>query len=89
MAKKKGVDLPKETDLQHKAIATALQALSGDTFDQQYIARVGVGDHERTLELLQKTQKQAQDKELIAYATKTIKPVSKHLEMAKKLEQKK
>lgn len=89
LAKKKGVNLPQETDLQHKAIATALQALSGDTFNEQYIARVGIGDHERTLELLKKAEQQAQDKQLKAYAGKTIKAVSKHLEMAKKLEKKK
>jgi putative membrane protein len=89
LAKKKEVDLPAETDLQHKTIATALKALSGNTFDEQYIARVGVGDHERTLELLKKTEQQTQDAQLKAYAANTLKSVSKHLEMAKKLEQKK
>jgi putative membrane protein len=86
LAQKKGITLPTETDMQHKTIATALQALSGDTFDKQYIARVGVGDHERTLKLLQKTEKQTKDKELKAYASKTIKSVKKHLEHAKKME---
>ncbi|WP_192804969.1 DUF4142 domain-containing protein [Noviherbaspirillum aerium] len=89
LAKSKGASLPNETDIQHKAIATALQALSGETFDNQFIQRVGVGDHQRTHELLQKTQKTAKDKDLRAYAQKTMKVVAQHLAAAKKMEIKK
>lgn len=89
LAKSKGASLPNETDIQHKAIATALQALSGETFDNQFIQRVGVGDHQRTHELLQKTQKTAKDKDLKAYAQKTMKVVDQHLAAAKKMEIKK
>ena len=86
LAQSKGVDLPGDTDLEHKAIATALKALSGDTFDNQYIARVGVGDHQRTRDLLQKAQKNAKDPGLKAYAQKTVKVVDGHLAMAKKMD---
>ncbi len=89
LAKAKGSSVPTETDVQHKAIATALKALSGETFDSQYIARVGVGDHERTHKLLEKTQREAKDADLKAYATKTIQVVARHLEAARKLEKKK
>lgn len=89
LAQKKGITLPNETDIQHKTIALALQALNGETFNEQYISRVGVGSHERTLGLLQKTQKEAKDQDLKAYATKTIKPVSRHLDQARKLDKKK
>jgi putative membrane protein len=89
LAQTKNASLPKETDIQHKAIATALQALSGETFDNQFIARVGVGDHERTHDLLQKTQKTAQDKDLKAYAQKTLKVIDQHLAEARKMEKKK
>ena len=85
LAQSKGVDLPDETDLKHKAIATALQALSGDTFNEQFIERVGVADHQRTQDLLKKTQQQAKDKELKAYAKKTLKVINQHLAAAKKL----
>ncbi|GAB3537957.1 hypothetical protein GCM10027343_02450 [Noviherbaspirillum agri] len=86
LAQSKGVTLPKETDVQHKAIATALKVLPGDTFDKQYIARVGVGDHERTLDMLQKAQKEAKDPDLKAYAQKTQKTVSQHLNTARQME---
>lgn len=89
LAQSKNAELPTETDIQHKAIATALQALSGETFDNQFIQRVGVGDHQRTHELLQKTQKSAKDKDLRAYAQKTMKVVGQHLATAKKMEIKK
>ena len=86
LAQSKGVDLPGDTDAAHKTIATALKALSGDTFDNQYIARVGVGDHQRTHDLLQRVQKNAKDPSLKAYAQKTAKAVDGHLAMAKKID---
>jgi putative membrane protein len=89
LAQSRGVTLPTETDVQHKTIATALKALSGDTFDHQYMERVGIGDHERTHDLLQKAVKNARDADLKAYAQKTLKTVDQHLSMAKKMETKK
>lgn len=86
IASAKGVKLPTETDVQHKTIATALEGMSGETFDSQYIQRVGVGDHERTHELLKKVSTDAKDPQLKAYAAKTIKVVDSHLSMAKKME---
>ena len=85
LAQSKGVKLPEDTDLHHKAIATALRPLNGDTFDSQYVKRVGVGDHERTVALLQKVQKGAQDPELKAMAGKMLPTVQQHLQMAQKL----
>jgi putative membrane protein len=87
IAEKKGVTLPTETDLAHKTVATGLKALSGQTFDHQYIARVGVGDHERAHKLLAKVQKNALDPDLKAYADKTIKAVDQHLAMAQDIKQ--
>jgi putative membrane protein len=57
LAASKGVTLPTDTDPQHKVIATALKVLSGDTFDRQYMSQVGVADHKRTHELLEKHSK--------------------------------
>lgn len=86
IAQAKGITLPTETDIQHKTIATALKILTGNTFDKQYISRVGVGDHERAQRLLEKTQKEASDFDLKAYATKTVKAVQHHLSVAKSME---
>jgi putative membrane protein len=89
LAQKKGVALPTGPDLSHKTIATALNLLSGTTFDSQYIARAGVGDHERAQALLEKVQTNADDADLKAYAAKTIKAVEHHLSVAKAMEAKK
>ncbi len=85
LAQTKSVTLPEETDLQHKTLTTALRLLSGDTFDSQYIKRVGVGDHERTVALLQKIQKTAKDADLKILAAKTLPTVQAHLLMARQM----
>ena len=82
LAQAKGVTLPDGTDMKHTAMATALKVMSGNSFDRQYMKRAGVGDHEQTIELLQKTQKNAQDPALKAMATKMLPTVQAHLKMA-------
>jgi predicted outer membrane protein len=47
-------------------------AISGATFDMQYMSHAGVGDHQQTLNLLQKTQREAKDPQLKALAVKMI-----------------
>ena len=63
-------------------MATALKIMRGNTFDSQYMKRAGVGDHQKTIELLQKTQKNARDPELKAMAAKMLPTVQAHLKMA-------
>ena len=74
LALAKGVTLPDGTDLKHKTMATALKVMSGNSFDTQYMKRAGVGDHQQTIELLQKTQKNAKDPELKAMAPRCCRP---------------
>jgi putative membrane protein len=85
LASSKGVDIPAEPDAKHKAMATAMKALSGDSFDKQYMAQAGLRDHRATHELLQKTQRNAKDPELKALATKLMPIVSGHLQSAEQL----
>lgn len=89
IASKKGVELPNDTDLKHKASAKVLERLDGDKFDKQYMSMVGVSDHKRTHEMLQKVQNKATDPDLKAYAAKTIPVVHGHLESAQQLAGKK
>ena len=74
--------LPDGSDLKHKTMATALKIMSGNSFDKQYMKRAGVGDHQQTIELLQKIQKNARDPELKAIAAKMLPTVQAHLKMA-------
>lgn len=83
----KQMTVPNETDFQHKAIATALRLLSGELFDKQYLRQVGVNDHRRTVDLLQKIQAGAFDAELKSYAAKLLPVVQRHLQQARQMEQ--
>lgn len=85
LAQTKGVTLTEETDLQHKTLATAMKVLTGETFDSQYLKRVGVNDHQRTIELLQKAQTNARDPDVKAMAAKMLPTVQGHLRMAQQM----
>lgn len=86
LAQSKGITLPDDTDLQHKTLKTALGLLSGSTFDSQYIARIGIGDHERAEQLLDKTISETSDQELKVYAQRNIKVVQRHLGVARAID---
>lgn len=85
LAQTKGVSLPDGPGAKHKTKAMAMKALSGDTFDKQYMSHAGVGDHRSTLELLQKTQRNAKDSDLKALAGKMIPVVQGHLNEAEQI----
>jgi putative membrane protein len=85
LAQAKNVTLPDGAGAMAKTKATALKALSGNLFDKEYAKRAGVGDHESTLKLLQKIQKDGKDGDLKALAAKMQPTVEHHLGMAKQL----
>jgi putative membrane protein len=82
LAQAKGVKLPDSPDMKHKTMAAALKAMTGTSFDNQYMKRAGVNDHQQTVALLQKVEKTAQDPALKAMATKMLPTVQHHLQMA-------
>lgn len=81
----KNVKLPEGVGVVNKTKETALKALSGNTFDSQYLKRVGVGGHETTVELLQKIQKTAKDPELKLLADKLLPAMQRNLDTANQL----
>lgn len=83
LARAKGATLPDGPGAIAKTKATALKALSGTLFDKEYAKRAGVGDHEATIKLLNKIQKDAKDADLKTLAGKMLPKVESHLEMAK------
>jgi putative membrane protein len=85
LATAKNVTLPDGPGAMAKTKATALKALSGNLFDKEYAKRAGVGDHESTVKLLQKIQKDGKDSDLKALASKMLPTVEQHLDMAKRL----
>jgi len=85
LARAKNVTLPDGAGAMAKTKATALKALSGNLFDKEYAKRSAVSDHESTVKLLQKIQKDGKDSDLKALAGKMLPAVEHHLEMAKEL----
>ena len=85
LARAKNVTLPDGPGAMAKTKAMALKALSGNLFDTEYAKRAGVGDHESTVKLLQKMQKDGKDSDLKALAGKMLPTVEHHLEMAREL----
>ena len=83
LAESKGVNLPTEPDKKHQALAKKMQGMSGEEFDRMYMKEGGVNDHQKTLKLLQKVQKDAKDPDLKALAAKMTPTVEEHLKMAK------
>lgn len=86
LARQKNVALPDGIGVMHKTKELALKALSGQSFNAQYIKRAGVGDHENTVKLLKKIQAEGKDADLKALADKLLPTVEHHLEMAKRLD---
>jgi putative membrane protein len=85
VAAAKGVNLTRSPDAAHKAAALEFKALRGDAFDSRYVKQAGVGDHESTEQLLQKTQANAKEADVKALADKMMPVVQAHLAHAREL----
>jgi putative membrane protein len=79
LAQAKGVALPADLDRSHKAMASKLQALSGDKFDRAYLAQAGVADHKKNHAMLQKAHTSARDPDLKALIARIQPVVDQHL----------
>lgn len=85
LAQQKGVTLPTEPDAKHKAMATKLQAMSGDAFDKAYMAQAGVADHKKVHSMLLSDEKKAKDPDVKALASKMAPVVEQHLKSAQQM----
>ena len=81
IAAKKGVTLPTDMDAEHKALAPAMQKLSGKEFEQRYMTQMQT-DHQKTANTMRAHEKMTQDADLKAFIGKTVPVVEKHLSMA-------
>ena len=81
IAAKKGVTLPTDMDAEHKAMAPAMEKLSGQAFEQQYIKQM-VADHQKTANTMAAHQTMTKDADLQGFITKTLPVVESHLQMA-------
>ncbi|MBF9141524.1 DUF4142 domain-containing protein [Hymenobacter properus] len=82
IAAKKGVTLPTDMDAEHKAMAPAMEKLSGKEFEAKYMAQMQT-DHQKTANTMAAHEKMTQDADLKAFIGKTLPVVEQHLGMAK------
>lgn len=84
LAATKDVELPTEPSLLQKGELKALSLLE-DKFDENYVDRLGVAAHESTIALFQDTAVISQDKDIKAFAERTLPSLQAHLKLAKAL----
>jgi putative membrane protein len=86
LAQQKGVQLPTEADAKHKAVEKRLQAMSGATFDREYLAKAGTSDHTQAHKLIARVKAHAHDADLKQLADNMQPGIDHHLQMAKELQ---
>jgi putative membrane protein len=86
IAIKRGVTWPSAPHWWQQRELRKLQSLTGPEFDRRYVQEAGVDDHEDTVKLFRKAQKEASDPELKAFFDRMLPEVEKHYEMARTLE---
>lgn len=86
IASSKGINLPTEPDRKHKSYLKQLEKLTaGSHFDEVYISRAGVIDHQDAVKHFKKGTTDVADAQIKAFAEKTLPTVQAHLDDAKKL----
>jgi putative membrane protein len=83
LAQARGVTLPDETTIRSKSQGVVLKTLSGSPFDRQYLKRMGISEHQRTIGLLHDGLKNILDPELRALAGKMLPSAQSHLQKAR------
>ncbi|WP_201982723.1 DUF4142 domain-containing protein [Hymenobacter rubidus] len=83
IAAKKGITLPTDMDAEHKAMAPAMEKLSGKEFEAKYLSQMQA-DHQKTANTMMAHEKMTQDADLKAFIGKTLPVVQQHLGMAQK-----
>jgi putative membrane protein len=78
IATSKGIELPAEPGIKHKAMKKAMDMKSGASFDKDYV-NGQIKDHKDTIDLLKKEIATGKDPEAKAFASDTLPKVEAHL----------
>ena len=84
LAATKNIKLPSEPSLLQKGELQALSLLDAK-FDESYVDRLGVAAHESTIALFQEAAVNSQDRDIKAFAERTLPSLQTHLKLAKAL----
>jgi len=83
-AKAASIAVPDKLDDKHQKHIDAFKDYKGTNFDQDYMKHM-VSDHTEAVALFTRASKEAKNKEIKDFATRTLPTIQAHLEQAKKL----
>jgi putative membrane protein len=83
IARTKGIDAPKKLDAEHQAMVDAFREKAGAEFDAAYAHHMNM-DHSKAISLFEGASKTS-DKDLAAFAQKTLPTLKEHKQLAEKL----
>ena len=84
IAESRSVTLPGHPDGSQEKLLRKLQGKSGAEFDKLFV-KEAVKDHEKAQKLFEKTQKDAQDPDVKAFAERSLPAITAHLDMARSI----
>ncbi len=84
-----GVSVPAKVDAKHQATIDKFSKMAaGDAFDKAYVKNM-VKDHEEDISEFEKAEKEVKNADLKSFIEKTVPIMKEHLEMVKKIADKK
>ncbi len=87
LANSKGLELPPAPTRAMRREVEELGKKTGSAFDQEFVRKVGVREHEKDIKRFQEASKDVKDPELKAWIDKTLPALEQHLAQAQRLPQ--
>jgi putative membrane protein len=85
IARHENVSLPTEPDQTQKQTADRLSALSGESFDREWINTM-VDDHQKTITKFENESRSGKDAQVKSWAAKTLPTLRRHLQHARDIQ---
>jgi putative membrane protein len=85
LAKSKGISYPQALSTTQSAQVQSMASLQGTEFDNRFVSQVGVQGHQSAIALYEGAAAGAQDREVQAWAAKSLPTLREHLAIAQKL----
>ncbi|AOZ10619.1 hypothetical protein BKK80_34350 [Cupriavidus malaysiensis] len=85
LARRKGVALPAGPTPETEHALARLESLQQADFDREYADTIGVKAHHEAVALFRQATKDSRDKDVQAFAVKTLPALERHLQMAERL----
>ncbi|MCZ2495688.1 DUF4142 domain-containing protein [Xylophilus sp. Kf1] len=85
LAATRSMELPRELPHDLRGRVQGLEREKSESFDREFLQKVGLDDHQKDIELFERTQDKATDPDLKAFARKTLPGLKAHRAQAEKL----